>query len=270
MDQSAIESLPIEILFMIFGKLTIKDLIKCSLVSRRFESVCNEMKVIECMVTDHSSNKKSFWFPEYSIINCENSIDLKKYLQIRSFFNLETNLKRLYLNCNIDLNKFFTKDWPSLEVLNIESGVRYCKFLFKFSNLKVLSIGSESYYDENRLELYLFLPKLEVLKISSLNLVKFAYPESIKRVELNRYENKLEKLKNLEHLRVNRLCDVNKDLLTVFDKIRKFEIFENRNSCFFHHGEQTTIGLRDQFVHILEQRISLNRLDFVISFQGII
>ena len=231
--------------------------------------VCDLIIVKAAIINDRFEGR-SYWFPNRRLIDYKDAVDFKTFHLYKSAFKLEKNIVRLHINQSERLNiAQFISAFQRLEVLDIECGLHGSPDqVLSLANLKVLRVGCSSYYTENRTKLILQTPKLETLKIASLNLVSMSNWNSIKHVEINLYEKKVELFENLESLRVNRVSNLNKHVLTVFRNLQRFEIFEIKSSCFFHHGEHHPIALRDLIVYILQQRIALKRFDFTIYLQG--
>lgn len=263
-----LNELPPELLCLIFDRLPFKDIIQCRDVCKDFKVACDLMKVKDVIVSDFVDNK-GYSYPDYKLIDYMDSINLQVLNSQILNFNLNVSLLRLHLNLKFDcILEQVTKIFKNLELLDVNNS-QGSNQVIKSNSLKILKIGCPSLFDTNRTKLSLITPNLRTLKLASLNLVTIDHKDSIESLELNSYEQQIESFKNLQYLQVNRVTGLNKEVLKIFENLKRFVIFENPNSCFFHHGESSPNGLRDLFVFILEQRVALSRLDFAIYFQGI-
>ena len=201
MDATKFDQLPDLCLRKVFAFLGLRDLVKCRAVNRQFKFYADRTKVTELVVGKRYPGQSGIWYQTGKPIDSKNSISPKAFASAKSSpFKLDQQLKYLCICAESSAAFKFLNELKQLIHLEV-AGYTGNPVSLILSNLKVLVVDSQ-------ISFALKTPKLEVLQfssVSSVNKLRFEYPETIKWIECNSYNGgedfrHLIKFRNLEVL----------------------------------------------------------------------
>lgn len=203
------QTIPNEIIVKIIYFLPFKEINRCKLVCKRFNLVIEtNIKLKNLVICDYLPIKERC-FTFYKPIDCTHFIKITNQKLDLILSKLDqsmfTNLRRFYI-INI-YDKFFEIDFlnnfkqlESLEILNIKLTPKSTSCTLSLSCLKVLNIDNVNIKGQ----IIFKTSALEKLRfnLDELNLkrIKFEHYESIKILELNKFNNCAKLFSNLECL----------------------------------------------------------------------
>ena len=253
-----LKTLSYDELRLIFDFLSLKELVKCRPVCKRFRSVVDSIRLRELFVFDRWSYGHQRWFYSGRLIHSRNSVTVKRYfwsLYNRVFWNLGQNLKFLGLKLEIkieELEKLNSYLWlEELWILQVEHWCSDDKATLRLPNLKKLAfslqLGSVLKYPSVILD----TPLLEDVRVESgFPQVQFKFGATVKRLQMGNCKRTFELLEQfLEFKNLECFSCTDPAFLDAFD-ILKFKPDLKRIDCYRHEsGKQFDVIKR-----LLEQR----------------
>ncbi|KAG4067563.1 hypothetical protein HA402_005335 [Bradysia odoriphaga] len=251
--------LPDELLIFIFEHLKIQDVIQCSLVCKRFKSVCQGVKIPELIISNTIENIKDYWFDTKAQFNIQNAIDVTTFNSFRSIFRLD-KFKRLYFwGCQSEFVQLNLNDLTQLEQVKIDVkdvvGAKHDIYI-NLPNLKIIEIDRD--WSDRSYTFFITAPKLEMLSCYRFNAIHLTYPNTVIHLETKVYTEKFHVLKNLQFLQVvyGFLYEVVwPKIFSIFPKLTTFACSQN--------GCQTSIK------NFLKEKYRLQRNGLKIYYQSV-
>lgn len=232
---STLDSLPTELLRILFENLNLNDLRTLRNVSRRFRSVCEIVRVKEVIINDVRDDFRSIWFHTNDTIDYREAIRFSTFLfnfhtAHPDLFALRRNLRRLHFgfwNDTLNFNFGFLDSFAELEQLDIQCPLKGgYPHRIRAPNLKTLSVD---YFEESECPAFFVeCPKLERLKIDApMELVHVEHKENVRYLEVPFYKNNLEQFRWIECLQINYTANgigTNRNLLAVFERLKQLRL----------------------------------------------
>ena len=166
LSYSKMDTLPTELLSFIFKHLELKKLVRLRLVSKRFKSSIDRIRIKELVVKDEYDGEKKCWFYTNDQINYENTIKLNSFLAFKMVFKFEKCVRRLIFNLFLEKHDF------NFALLDHFVKLDQLKFQGKFHSNQYLSSPSlrilEIHVIGNDFSLFLNTPELSRLKSNRL------------------------------------------------------------------------------------------------------
>lgn len=221
---TVIDELPAEMICELFKYLHLKDLINCSMVSKRWHSFYTVFKPYKLVAIDRQFYSISKW--------CDSDWRTEdKELCQQEWFNglaeqhLVSNLKHLVLiNSNVtDFDPDKLNNFKNLVHLEIEiSQISRYEMNLNLPKLRVLAINWP-----NNMFLSVDCPALRTLIYSEKNhkdddeLLDLKHPDTIKKLNTNMLGSKLARFKNVECLITNEFKIISRDTLLLLPKLKE-------------------------------------------------
>lgn len=259
-QQTTIDRIPVEILRIIFARLSLGDLLACKKVCKQWQSLVETFKFDSLVVyADRPPAKKWFYSNEkvdclFSLSICDYSIDS---LQLKEE-HLTSSIRSLYIYSPSDsyircfdlghsLNHF--KQLERLEISNLDLQT---ESQLTLPNLKTFSILTT----QNSV-LILNTFQLENLKIGypdSLDRIIVTYPYKIRRLECMEFDRRLYSFVNLEHFFCKCFYEIDSDFL----KNR----FKKLSHLSFNHMPYVFDELQKQSKRLKNRQVNIYFLGF--------
>ena len=260
---ASIDRLPPEMLCEVLGKLQVNDLLRCRLVSTRWNRLIQSMRLKSLAI---KPKDRGFWRPYASFtfqplenepIYVSQNVDL---FEAAIFRSLLKNLRSLYFDppfMNYEANpKIFDhlNELIRLEVLEITQIHIQAdgEDELVLPNLKALSIALA-----NEGNLFIDCPRLRKLKINTfLECLDLAHYDSVQELTTDHYTEEISLFINLSHLYIKRLnfqdglveWSVPKNVLTILSKLKELHSYK--------------MATRNIVAGILASKAELGRSDF--------
>lgn len=271
---STLDSLPSELLRIIFENLNLNALRALRNVSKRFRSVCEIVRVNTVIINDAEDEFRSTWFHTNDTIDYRDAIKFSTFLfnfhtGHPDLFGLRRNLKRLHFgfwNENLNLNFGFLDSFTELEQLDIQTALRGgYPHRIRAPKLKTLSVD---YFEESECPAFFVeCPKLERLKIDApMELVHVEHKENVRYLEVPFYKDNLEQFRWIECLQINYTANgigSNRNLLTVFESLK-----ELRLHLYYSLSPDEYQELGNAIISIFRQRSNLGS-DLAVYLAGV-
>lgn len=251
------DSLPNEILGpeILGAHLSVRELVRCKQVSKRFYWVIrNLVRVEELVLSDIVDEFKGTWYHSNKPIEYEHAVETTFLNYDR--LNLRRNLKRLHLSpfCNPKLSEFLDlKAFERLEQLDIATRIGCRVGVISSASLKMFSCGAHC-------KLLFRTPKLQVLKCQDLNLVSLSDPQQLKHLEVANYSEKIESLTGLECLQINYVDEnrLSKDILLALTNLKRLSLNPARA---LERPQEAFREYRSVLAHLIKQKLVLRRTE---------
>lgn len=222
-----------------------------------------------------SANHDYFSYPFLlkKMIKLDDFIDERTFLSSIKIFELNLNLKRLFIGNVLNSSIYGTiieklNSFIKLEKLEFYSPIPF-KMDFKLNELKILSIKmpfkmiSKRFIKSNNeliganSKIILDTPKLQAFRSNRPFDFHFLYPQMIKHLELDTYNAELLRFRNLEVL-VCGCFSHERNFLPIYPNLKQLKI----RYCF-------SMDDFDKIDYVLKQKVIENRSDFNVYLDGV-
>ena len=253
-----------ELLSRIFGRLNLSVLIGFRMISKRFKSIIDQIKIDELVVMENEfDGKKKRWFHTNDLIRYEDAIKLNTFQKLNTIFNFNQNLRRLnivrFSNRIPNFNLSSLNNCLNLVQLEIDfSLIDSDQYLTSFS-LKSLEVKG------NLRNLFLNTPNLLRIKTTCLPEIQLDQYNSVKQLNLkstDEVKSEIKKFENLESLHFDLVFGLpDKDILLDLKNLKQLSYGASENRI----DEKFKTSIR----HIIKQSKILKRTDFKLCFQNV-
>ena len=273
---TTIEDLPPEMIGELFKYLHLKDLVACSLVNKRWNSIYAAFKLHRlAVIDDQYEDDYHKWF------NSNRPIQKAEWCCPTMFLRwtekpLLSNLKQLLLYTHkfeFDLNKLNRfRQLVHLEISVISSGE--VKVNLNLSELKVLAL--HSWNDHHPLSID--CPLLNTLLydgevgLGGVSLFEVKQPETIKKLDIGRSGPQLAPFKGVECLVTKKWTAISKATLLSLPRLRELRYNENIEEIIgdelLYNGVGTVDRVKRKLNEFLDDIKDLRGSDFRFTFSG--
>lgn len=257
-----IQRLPVEVIRPIFKHLSLNDLLKLRLVSKKMKSFCDSAFIENQIVSDIGIFKSHWFYKNERIVGNRDIVKLNTFIKFTLITELSNHLKRLNLNCVLNKNFKLVHLDGFIRLKHLE--INFQMFGDQRTNLKTLKLLKIKDFIEAQPKFYLNCPKLEIISINDLSLVELVNADSVKYLRTSTYAESMNSLKNLEVIKFFYLIKLNVNILQLFTKLKQLEIYVDVDLFFMGYYR-----FKNDIESILEQKNNLNRLDFKLFFEGV-
>ena len=228
-------NLPPEIITFILGYLDLKNLLKCRLVSKYFNSLITRMKISPLAICQELNVSKigNYFYSRTPISSSYfiSRVNLKMFENKFFMMLLSEKVRKVYVDCSVVrvacineeffLNTF--KQTEQLQIVSLNQSIDEGYFVLELKNLEILSISSINLY-----KLKLNCPKLKAFCTSdSLSKYTFEHPETVKDLEIFKFDRCMQEFVNLERACIGLGNTVDPDIFKIFFNLKELK-FDRR------------------------------------------
>ena len=271
---TSIDDLPPEMISELFKYLPLKDLVACSLVNKRFNSIYTNFKMHSLVVAYENNNELFWWYDTKQMVEeifCppvmfqrlieKPLLSHLKHLAIRTYrpeFGLnELNSFQHLVHLEIHLDDFPSEkvhlNLPRLNVFGLYGSYHRYALVIDCPELRTLIYKNYSYSHENA------------------NLFEVKHPETIRKLVTNMICAKLAPFKGVECLVTPHLEAISKATLRSLPRLRKLHYKKDRRDPLFSYRQ--SIGTFDRMKRTLSEFQNhvkeLRGSDFHFTFAGL-
>lgn len=228
-------NLPPEMITFILGFLDLKNLLKCRLVSKYFKSLIAKIPISPlaiCREVEGRSRNDSFFCSETPISSSYfiSRVDLKMFENV-FFLGLLAKARKVYIDCSVVRVACINEEWflnefkqtQQLQIISLNQSTDDGYFVLNLNNLEILLISSINLY-----KMRLDCAKLKAFSTTdSLSKYTFAHPETVKHLEVFKFERCMQEFANLEQAWIGIGNTVDVEILKFFRNLKELR-FERR------------------------------------------
>lgn len=271
---ACIEDLPIEMIIELFRRLPLSNLVFCSMVNKRWHSICTSLKPHRLVATDSDDNLQK-WYSNQPVKK-EELCELSE-LDYLARKPLLSNLKYLALagsyNDDFDLDGLFNGLSPFSQLVHLEFDIPIEYGDQEISNLPALKVLVFHYYNRHS-HLSIDCPSLSMLAYREDNeneiMLDVKHPETIKKLDIDgTVVRELASFKNIECLITQQFDLISKATLRVLPKLKELHYNASLKN---HLGNFSKAGTVDRMKRALNEFLvamsTLKGTDFSFTFAG--
>ena len=227
-------NLPPEIITYILGYLDIKNLLKCRLVSKYFKSLIAKIPISPLAICQElSRSRNDNFFCSGTPISSSyfiNKVNLSMFEGV-SFMRIISRTKKAYIDCSVIRVACINEEWflnefkqiQQLQVISLNQSTDDGFFSLSLSNLEILLVSSINLY-----KMRLDCPKLKAFSTTdSLSKYTFTHPETVKYLDIFKFESCMQDFVNLERASIEIGNTVDPDILNSCGNLKELR-FERR------------------------------------------